>query len=88
VEAGVDAGAMARQVEAVFARPAGQTSSPDPSPLAVQPGVVDFVCEEDVRQAVRLARKIVIGERTIVTPAARDMGDAHRIFVIAGWPRG
>jgi hypothetical protein len=41
-----------------------------------------------VRQAVRLARKIVIGERTIVTPAARDMGDAHRIFVIAGWPRG
>jgi acetaldehyde dehydrogenase (acetylating) len=86
VEAGVDAPAMARQVEAVFGRPAAQTSSPDPS--GGQPGVVDFVCEEDVRQAVRLARKIVIGERTIVTPAARDMGDAHRIFVIAGWPRG
>ena len=48
---------------------------------------VDFVCEDDVRQAVRQARKIVIGERTIVTPAARDLGDQHRIFVQATLPR-
>ena len=45
----------------------------------------DFVCEDDVRQAVRHGRKIVIGERTIVTPAARDMGEEHRIFVQADW---
>jgi acetaldehyde dehydrogenase (acetylating) len=44
----------------------------------------DFVCEEDVRQAVRQGRKIVIGERTIVTPAARDLGEQHRILVQAG----
>jgi hypothetical protein len=47
----------------------------------------DFVCEEDVRLAVRQARKIVIGERTIVTPAARDLGEQHRVFVQAAWPR-
>jgi len=44
----------------------------------------DFVCEEDVRQAVRQGRKIVIGDRTIVTPAARDLGDQHRVLVQAG----
>ena len=43
----------------------------------------DFVCEEDVRLAVRQGRKIVIGERTIVTPAARDLGEQHRVFVEA-----
>jgi acetaldehyde dehydrogenase (acetylating) len=45
----------------------------------------DFVCEEDVRQAVRHGRQIVVGERTIVTPAARDLGEQHRVFVQADW---
>jgi acetaldehyde dehydrogenase (acetylating) len=45
-----------------------------------------FVCEEDVRQAIRAGRKIVIGERTIVTPAARDAGEAAQVFVWLGWP--
>jgi len=47
----------------------------------------DFVCEDDVRQAVRQGRKIVIGERSIITPAARDLGEQNRIFVQADWPR-
>jgi acetaldehyde dehydrogenase (acetylating) len=45
----------------------------------------DFVCEDDVKQALRQGRKIVIGERSIVTPAARDLGDQHRLFVQAAW---
>jgi acetaldehyde dehydrogenase (acetylating) len=40
-----------------------------------------FVCEEDVRQALKANRKILLGDRTIVTPAARDLGEQHRIFV-------
>jgi acetaldehyde dehydrogenase (acetylating) len=48
---------------------------------------VDFVCEDDVRAAVRAGRKLVIGEKTIVTPAARDLGEAQKVFVQAGWPR-
>ena len=47
----------------------------------------DFVCEEDVRQALRQGRKIVIAERTIVTPAARDLGEQHRLFVESGLRR-
>ena len=47
----------------------------------------DFVCEDDVRQAIRQGRKIVIGERSIVTPAARDLAEQHRVFVQAAWPR-
>jgi acetaldehyde dehydrogenase (acetylating) len=45
----------------------------------------DFVCEDDVRQALRQGRKIVIGERTIVTPAARDLAEQHRLLVQAAW---
>jgi hypothetical protein len=40
----------------------------------------EFVCEDDVRQALRSGYKIVINSRTIVTPAARDLGDEKRIF--------
>ena len=47
----------------------------------------DFVCEDDVRQAIKQGRKITIGERSIVTPAARDLGEQHRLFVDAAWPR-
>jgi acetaldehyde dehydrogenase (acetylating) len=45
-----------------------------------------FVCEEDVRQAVRLGRKILVGERTIITPAARDAGEAAHVFTWLAWP--
>jgi acetaldehyde dehydrogenase (acetylating) len=46
-----------------------------------------FVCEDDVRLALQGGRKLVIGERTIVTPAARDLGEANKVFVQAGWPK-
>jgi acetaldehyde dehydrogenase (acetylating) len=79
--AGVDTSAMARQVAAVVGQPSPPSSSGESA------AVVSFVCEEDVRQAVRLGRKIVIGERTIITPAARDLANEHRIFVMQSWPR-
>ena len=70
----------------------GAASPADPPvPAAAKPlnveKISEFVCEDDVRQAVRQGRKIVIGERTIVTPAARDLAEQHRIFVQASWPR-
>jgi hypothetical protein len=45
---------------------------------------VDFVCEADVRAALREQRRIIIGPRTIVTPAARDLASASDILVLAG----
>jgi hypothetical protein len=49
--------------------------------------VAAFVCEEDVRHAIKLGRTITLGERTIVTPSARDAGDAAKVFVYANWRR-
>jgi acetaldehyde dehydrogenase (acetylating) len=43
--------------------------------------VAEFVCEDDVRQAVRAGQKIRVNSRTIVTPAARDLGEEKRVFV-------
>ncbi len=40
-----------------------------------------FVCEDDVRQALKMGHKIVLDSRTIVTPAARDLGEEKRIFI-------
>jgi acetaldehyde dehydrogenase (acetylating) len=71
------------------APPPARGSGPPPSPAAAAPSPkpVDFVCEDDVRQAVKQGRKIVIGERSIVTPAARDLGEEHHVFTQAAWPR-
>ena len=41
---------------------------------------VDFVCEEDVRDAVKAGRKIRVHPRTIITPSARDLGQEHQVF--------
>jgi hypothetical protein len=62
---------------AAEANSAPKSNSPDPAPA--QP--VPFVCEDDVRQALRGGRTIEVTERTIITPAARDLGDEHGIFV-------
>ena len=53
-------------------------SRPDQVPL-------DFVCEEDVRRAIQTGKKLVVSERAIVTPAARDLGEEHRVFSVAPW---
>src|SRR6188768_743279 len=52
--------------------PPPKPSSPEPKAAAApQPTSkpLDFVCEDDARQALRQGRKLVIGEKTIVTPA-------------------
>jgi acetaldehyde dehydrogenase (acetylating) len=46
-----------------------------------------FVCEDDVRSAIATGRKLLISEKTIITPSARDLGEAHKVFLQAGWPR-
>src|SRR5258708_7268818 len=56
----------------------GLPSQADQAPL-------DFVCEDDVRRAIQAGRQLVVAERAIVTPAARDLGEQHRIFSIAPW---
>ena len=46
---------------------------------------LDFVSEEDVRMALKAGKKLVVAERAIITPAARDLGEQHRVFTVAPW---
>lgn len=72
--------------EPVLPRPPEVTTPPPPSSLANgrTNGVVrDFVCEEDVRRALAAREKIYVNSKTIITPAARDLGDANEVFARA-----
>ncbi len=57
--------------------PAKAAAAPPPPP---KPKPVDFVCEEDVRRAVERREKIAVNAKTIITPAARDLGEAKQVF--------
>ncbi|HZR24943.1 MAG TPA: aldehyde dehydrogenase family protein [Vicinamibacterales bacterium] len=52
--------------------------TPDQKPM-------DFVCEDDVRTAIQAGRKLVVSERAIITPAARDLAEQHRVLTVAPW---
>ncbi len=56
--------------------PAAKEAASRPSPRAVE-----FVSEDDVRYAIRKGEKIYVSARTIITPAARDLGDPQGVFV-------
>jgi hypothetical protein len=60
-------------------------AAPAPPTVELQPpsAAVDFVCEDDVRQALRSGQRIRLSARAIVTPAARDLGDAHDVLIDA-----
>jgi acetaldehyde dehydrogenase (acetylating) len=88
---GVTAEALARRVDAFLgARGYGPASAEGNAPNATAPPTapsqtpLQFVCEEDVRLALRAGRKLVVAERAIVTPAARELGEEHRVFSPAG----
>ncbi|MFN2446979.1 MAG: aldehyde dehydrogenase family protein [Vicinamibacterales bacterium] len=96
----ISAEALTRRIDTFLAAkgigrstPAPPPSSvpPAPPPLAAASPAADkpesFVCEDDVRQAVRLGRKVLVGERTIITPAARDAGEAAKVFTWVAGPR-
>ncbi len=63
----------------------GVGSDPLEASLQHQSAPLDFVCEDDVRAAIRAGKQLVIAERAIVTPAARDLGEQHRVFTVAPW---
>jgi acetaldehyde dehydrogenase (acetylating) len=64
---------------------ASESPAPQPAPQPPAPAasIVDFVCENDVRDAMRASRKIYVGPKTIITPSAREFGDQFGILVLA-----
>jgi len=64
-------------VERVPEAPRRPSPAPSPSNGAK---AVDFVSEDDVRRAIQKGEKIYINARTIITPAARDIGEPAEVF--------
>jgi acetaldehyde dehydrogenase (acetylating) len=66
------------------APPSSYAAPTQASPRATAPSVNghihDFVCEDDVKRAIAARQKIYINGKTIITPAARDLGDEHDVF--------
>ncbi len=56
--------------------------SATPKPNAPEIKIAEFVSENDIRVAMTRQQKIFIGPKTIVTPAARDLGDSHEVLVM------
>jgi acetaldehyde dehydrogenase (acetylating) len=66
------------------AAPVSLSTPATPSPVSQADPPAAFVCEDDVRMALKLGKRIAIGDRTIITPAARDIGEAQGVFSTAG----
>jgi acetaldehyde dehydrogenase (acetylating) len=94
VPAGISADALSRRIDDFLGtrgfkpepQESGQTRVRPGSDLGLTPAKapdqppLDFVCEDDVREALRAGRKLVVAERAIITPAARDLAEEHHIF--------
>ena len=85
VAAGIPAEALAARIDQFLASRGLTASAPAGPALDMASALAEFICEEDVREAIRAGRKLLVGEKTIITPAARDLGESHRVFVQAGW---
>jgi acetaldehyde dehydrogenase (acetylating) len=75
---------LARRAAPPLATAPPPAATPSPSPPQQ---TVSFVCEADVRDAIRENRKIYIGPKTILTPSARDLAEPSDILVMLG-PQG
>jgi len=71
--------------EPKLAAPNGSERSTEPMSKPVTSSAngskpVDFVSEDDVRRAIQKGEKIYITAKTIITPAARDLGEPAEVF--------
>jgi hypothetical protein len=83
VEEVVDRFLASRKVPPPASAPAPGCPAPAAPAVEAAPAIADFVCESDVREAIRAGRRIHIGPKTIVTPSARDLGEQSGVLLIA-----
>jgi len=57
-----------------------QDASPSGAASLTNGHIQDFVCEDDVKRAITSRQKIYINNKTIITPAARDLAEQHDLF--------
>ncbi len=73
--------AQQAQAPAVASAPTAVSAAPA-IPARPKPRPVDFVSEAEVRAALKRREKIVVGKKTIVTPAARDLAAEYDVFAV------
>jgi acetaldehyde dehydrogenase (acetylating) len=79
---GIAAAALTARIDEFLAgRGFGESPYSAALPSDERPDPVEFVCEDDVRMALAHGRKIIVSDRTIVTPSARDLGESRQVFV-------
>jgi hypothetical protein len=90
----ISAQALAARIDSFLASRGYKPPEDEPVPTTKDAGTppradnpAEFICEDDVRAALRSGTKLLVGERTIITPAARDLGESQKVFQQAGWPR-
>jgi acetaldehyde dehydrogenase (acetylating) len=82
----IAAESLTKRIDAFLAsrgvtKPSAQSNPPASPARPDRPDQpAQFVCEDDVRNAVKRGEKILVGEKTIITPAARDTGEAAKVF--------
>ncbi|MGQ0735495.1 MAG: aldehyde dehydrogenase family protein [Acidobacteriota bacterium] len=59
--------------------------APDRPPPNTPVTPAQFVCEADVKEAARAGRKILVSEKTLITPAARDAAGPAGVFEWLGY---
>lgn len=87
--------AVARAVERFLSekRPIKKPAVTTPAPQKIEgkpgakaarmrPRAVEFVSEAEIRAAVKRTEKIVVGKRTIITPAARDLAAEYDVLIL------
>ena len=78
----IEAGSMYSAPPPPVAAPVSEPVS-KPKPPASTNGnkaAIDFVSEDDVRRAIQKGEKIYVNAKTIITPAARDLGEPAEVF--------
>jgi acetaldehyde dehydrogenase (acetylating) len=66
-------------------KPDGAEAAPPQAPVEAKASPsaapLPFICEDDVRSAIRAGRTLLASARSIITPSARDLGETHHVIV-------
>ena len=74
--------AAAQNTDQPVVPPVGPALQPSTGAItATSPATVSFVCEDDIRTALKRNEKIYVNSKTIITPAARDLGTQKDVLV-------
>jgi acetaldehyde dehydrogenase (acetylating) len=74
---------VSRTAEAAPAPAPKPAPKPAAAPAPPPAPAVDFVCEDDVRRAIRDGRTLLVSRQAIITPSARDAAEGRDVIRIA-----